>query len=203
MPVRTQEIRDDAEMHRFELEFLAASRRFGAHVASEDELPALVELTVQHLPGVAKASQAIFEVHRKSSSVLAITRNAELVGGAAVLALNKLGFEALLDDRLSVANPDLSLLCGPNEAVTAIYAWALCVPGPVVAAMGQIMDWLRQPRFIGRDIFGCPGSIGGQHFMRKIGFQSLGQTLGGQPLSVYRRRIVPNGIQGDGEYGGH
>jgi hypothetical protein len=196
MLAHTQGLRTEAEMHRFELEFLPARRRFSTHVASDHDIPALVDLTIRHLPGAAAAAPAIWEVHRKSRSVLAIEAESELVGGFAVLPLNRRGFEALLNDQFSVVDPDMDLMSGETESASALYAWALCVPGPVVGAMGHVMDWLRQPRFIGRDIYACPGSVAGEHFMRKTGFRPIGQTLSGRPLWVYRRRILQNSIQG-------
>ncbi len=182
--------RRDANSHRFELEFMPISRRFDVHIAGEDEFPALVQLTANYLPAVKAAKSALRAVQQKSQSLLAILSHRRLVGAFALLSLNERGLEQLLGDQLSVSDPDLSCLTRPDERASAIYAWALCLPGPVVGAVGNLMNWLRQPSYIHADIYACAGSTDGDRFIRKTGFEQLAQSLNDRPIWVYRRRTA-------------
>ena len=179
-----------AQSHRFELEFMPVSRRFDVRAATDDEIPALMQLTAGYLPAVTAAKLALRAVQRKSQSLLAIIAQGKLVGAFALLSLNERGLEQLLGDQLSTTTPDLSGLTRPGERASAIYAWALCLPGPVAGAVGNLMSWLRQPPYIGCDIYACAGSPDGDRFIRKTGFQQLDQTLNGTPIWVYRRRMA-------------
>jgi hypothetical protein len=180
--------RTDAQTHRFELEFIPPSRRFDVHIATLDEIPALLSFTAGYLPAVEAARLALHAIQEKSQSLLAIGARGKLVGAFALMSLNDRGLELLLGGRLSIADPDLSCLTRPDERASAIYAWALCLPGAGVGAVGNLMTWLRQPSYIGCDIYACAGSTDGDRFIRKTGFQQLPQSLNGRPIWVYRRR---------------
>jgi hypothetical protein len=180
----------DAQTHRFDLEFMPISRRFDVRVATAEEIPALVSFTASYLPAVEAAKLALRAIQEKSQSLLAVMAHGRLVGAFALLSLNERGLEQLLGDRLSMADPDLSCITRPDERASAIYAWALCLPSSAAGAVGNLMAWLRQPSYIGCDIYACAGSTDGDRFIRKTGFQQLALSLNGRPIWVYRRRTA-------------
>jgi predicted GNAT family N-acyltransferase len=100
--------------------------------------------------------------------------------------LNALGLERLLTGALSIADPDLGCLAAPGEAPSAIYAWAMYLPGSAVAAMGNIMEFLRRPGFAEIPLYARPGTQKGSRFMKRTGYAPV--TEGPPDLFVNRRR---------------
>jgi hypothetical protein len=146
-----------------------------------------MELTCRHLPGLAANYEAVQEVHRFSKSILAVHSAEGLVGSYAFLFLSPKGLHELLAGQLSRARPSREHLVGPNEIAAALYAWAMCLPGAVVGAMGNIMAWLRQPRYARADLYGRPATDKGERFMTKTGFCPLSGLGGSDTLWIYRR----------------
>jgi hypothetical protein len=188
MPITSSADGGAALLHRYELEFMPASRRFDIHVAEEHEIPALVELTASYLPAIEEAVPALRRVQRHSRSLLAVKAQGKLVGAFGLLTLNERGFRQLLDGKICVTNPDINCLTQSFEYADAIYAWALCLPGHAAGAVGNLMKWLRRSSYMDADIYACAGSDDGDRFIRKTGFRQLPQTLNGNPIWVYRRR---------------
>jgi predicted GNAT family N-acyltransferase len=130
---------------------------------------------------------AIMKVHAfNPDTILAVTGSRGLLGGFGVLYLNELGFEALLSGELSVADPDLRHLAARGEAPKALYAWAMHLPGPAIAALGNMMEFVRRPGFAEADVYTRPGTLDGARFVERTGFLPL--HAGAPGLFVYRRR---------------
>jgi hypothetical protein len=167
------------------LDNLPTSRRFAASVAATEDLPFLMEMTARHIPALSGAYADVLRVHQFSSSILAARDQRGLVGGWALLFLNQAGRDAMLDGTFDVACPDTRLLCPTGQKATALYAWALCLPGTLVAAMGNFMDLLRRPAYAEADIYARPGTPKGEQFMIRTGFYPLSDAK--PSLWVYRR----------------
>lgn len=176
-----------APAHHWLLDNLPISRRFSISIAADDDLPSIVELTARHIPGLRGALEAARRAQHRSGSILAVRDQRGLVGSYAFLFLNERGFEALLDGVLPVADPDPGLLCAPGEPAAALYAWAMCLPGSVVGAMGNIMELLRRPSYAQADIYARPATPKGEQFMIKTGFRPLADARTQPPLWAYRR----------------
>jgi hypothetical protein len=174
--------------HHFHLDLdrLAPSPELSAAPAGEMELPDLVMLAARRIPSLQGSLRAVEQVHRYSRSILAVRTRHELVGCCALLLLNQSGIEALLDGSLSIAEPSQSHLVRAGETAAAIYIWALCTRRTAVAAIGNAMQWLRQPMYARADLYARPATPEGKKLMIRAGFQAL---LGPEANSlwVYRR----------------
>jgi predicted GNAT family N-acyltransferase len=109
-----------------------------------------------------------------------------LAGVFAFLYLNEAGLERLFDGAFSVADPDLAHLAAPGEAPRGLYAWAMYLPGQRVAAMGNVMQFIRRPDLAEVDMYARPGTVQGWKFMERTGFEPVLEAPG--DLFVYRRR---------------
>ena len=177
-------------LQRFELEHLPVRRWSDVQIATDEEISEIIGLTATYLPNVSVDPSAVWAVHRKAKSILSVRGRNGLIGATAFLPLTAQGFEVFQSGQFSIESPDTSLLTRPGERASAIYSWALCVPGSAVASMGQVMDWMRRPSYAGCDIYACPGTPAGERFMKKIGFEMLTQELNNTPLWIYRRPIA-------------
>ncbi|SEE83953.1 Predicted N-acyltransferase, GNAT family [Rhizobiales bacterium GAS191] len=169
------------------LDLLPPSRRFVLRPAEAHEVERLVEAAAEDIPAmkvIAPAIERVFSFNRET--ILAVIGSKGLVGGFAFLYLNQLGLERLLEGALSVADPDLRYLASQGEAPKALYAWAMYLPGRVVGAMGNVMQFVQRPGFADADMYARPGTLKGASFMDRTGFVPVSQ--GPSELFVYRRR---------------
>lgn len=176
-----------APAHHWLLDNLPISRRFSVSPAAVEDLPFLMALTARHIPGLTGALDAARRAHDHSASILAVRDQRGLVGSYAFLFLNRNGLEALLDGDFPIASPDTRLLAGAQEQAAALYAWAMCLPGPVVGAMGNIMALLRRPAHARADLYARPATPKGEQFMIKTGFRPLADARTAPALWAYRR----------------
>lgn len=166
------------------LDNLPISRRFTVSSARTEDLPFLMAMTAQHIPALKGAYDDALRVHAFSNSILAVCDQRGLAGSYAFLFLNQAGLDALLEGTFPVASPDTRLLAASKERPAALYAWAMCLPGAVVGAMGNIMHRLRRPAYAEADIYARPATSKGEQFMIKTGFRPLADAPG---LWAYRR----------------
>ncbi len=172
------------------LDHIAPSRRFTVRPATASELGVLVDAAAPEIPAMKVIEPAIRRVFCfNPETVLAVHDNKGLAGGFAFLYLNETGFERLLDGAFSVADPDLRELAAPHELPRALYAWAMYLPGQRVAAMGNVMQFIRRPGLAEVDLYARPGTVKGWKFMERTGFEPVPQ--GPSDLFVYRRRSPP------------
>jgi predicted GNAT family N-acyltransferase len=169
------------------LDLIAPSRRYMLRPAEESEVGRLIEAAAQDIPAMKVIEPAIGRVFSfNRETILAVLGSKGLAGGFAFLYLNQAGLEALLTGALSVADPDLRHLASRGEAPSALYVWAMYLPGPAVAAMGNVMQFVRRPGFAHIDIYARPGTLKGADFMNRTGFEPV--SVGPSDLFVYRRR---------------
>jgi hypothetical protein len=116
-----------------------------------------------------------------------------LLGAIAFLHLNSRGHDALILDEISLARPDVSLLAGADEEVSAIYMWAIATSGRGIIGLGNVAAHLTKPRFIGANYFAQPSTVAGRNLLIATGFEQIPSF---QPdLWSYERpwnRVPPN-----------
>jgi predicted GNAT family N-acyltransferase len=169
------------------LDLIPSSRRFSVRPAETAEVHRLIETAANDIPVMKVIVPSIMKVHAfNPETVLAVTGRKGLVGGFGILYLNAFGFEALLTGALSIADPDLRYLAAQGEAPKALYGWAMHLPGPAMAALGNAMEFVRRPGFAEADLYARPGTLEGARFMERTAF--LPVHSGPPDLFVYRRR---------------
>lgn len=172
--------------HRL-LDLIPPSRRFTLRPVEECEIGRLIEAAARDIPAmkvIEPAIRRVFSYNRET--ILAVISSKGLIGGFAILYLNRAGLERLLRGSFSVADPDLSHLASPGETPSALYAWAMYLPGQAVAAMGNVMQFVRRPGLAEIDMYARPGTLKGWRFMERTGFERV--AGGPADLFVYRRR---------------
>lgn len=169
------------------LDLIPPSRRFTVRPAETAEVHHLIDTAANDIPVMKVIRPAIMKVHEfNPESVLAVIGRNGLAGGFGVLYLNAFGFEALMTDTLSVADPDLRHLAARGETPKALYGWAMHLMGPAMAAMGNAMEYVRRPGLAEADLYARPGTLEGARFMERTAF--LPVHSGPPDLFVYRRR---------------
>jgi hypothetical protein len=177
------------ERKRRSLDDLPLSSRYVVRIADDQEIPELAALAERHISGVTNACEITHRIHRHHpSSVLAVTREERIVGGAACLYLNSAGFMRLRSGTFSYGAPDMDLLALPGESPAAIYGWALCLPATTVGAIGNLMQWAQRRLYRQADIIARSGTIGGMRFQQSTGFVAFRAP----DLWIYRRRPDAN-----------
>lgn len=178
---------DGPILKRRALDHIPPSRRFTVRPATASELSLLIERAAPEIPAMKVIEPAIRRVFAfNPETILAILDARGLAGGFAFLYLNESGLKRLLDGALSIADPDLGELAVPGEAPRALYAWAMYLPGARVAAMGNVMEFVRRPGLANVDMYARPGTSKGWKFMERTGFEPVRE--GPNDLFVYRRR---------------
>jgi len=166
---------------------MPVSRHYELCPAEPEEVDCLVEAAAREISAMKVIEPAIRRVFSHNcETILAAHGTKGLVGGAAFLHLNQLGHQRLLAGSLSIADPDLSCIAARGESPRSLYIWALYLPGHVVAAMGNVMHFMRRPGFAEADMYARAGTLKGERFMQHAAFE---QAPEGPPdLFVYRRR---------------
>jgi len=190
MPLNARQLSQQSHIatsHCLDLDHFPPNRRFSVAPAADEDLPFLVAMTAQHIPGLKGTYQVVERVQKYSRSVLALRSNEKIVGCFAALFLNREGFAHLLNGGLSVADPSHSHLARSDETAAAIYIWAICcVSGMGAGATGNVMQWLRQDEFARADLYARPSTPKGKAFMIRSGFQPLAASEVNS-LWIYRR----------------
>jgi predicted GNAT family N-acyltransferase len=169
------------------LDHILPSRRFTVRPATISELSPLIDAAASEIPAMKVIEPAIRRIFSfNPETILALLTEKGLAGGFALLYLNETGLGRLLEGAFSVADPDLSHLAAPGEAARALYAWAMYLPGRRVAAMGNVMQFIRRPGLAEVDMYARPGTAKGRKFMERTGFEPVPD--GPSDLFVYHRR---------------
>jgi predicted GNAT family N-acyltransferase len=172
------------------LDHILPSRRFTVRPATALELSLLIDRAAPEIPAMKVIEPAIRRVFAfNPETILAVLNDKGLAGGFAFLYLNETGFTRLLEGAFSVADPDLAHLAAPGENPCALYAWAMYLPGARVAAMGNVMQFVRRPGLAEADMYARPATLKGWRFMQRTGFEPVSE--GPKDLFVYRRRGAP------------
>jgi hypothetical protein len=125
--------------------------------------------------------------------ILTFRRREKLLGGVALLYLNRRGHDALILGEICLAQPDTGLLAGRDDEVSAIYIWAVATTGRGIAGYGKVAAHLRTPRYVDANCFAQPSTKAGRELLVSTCFRPISSF---QPdLWFYERpwnRLPPN-----------
>jgi hypothetical protein len=105
--------------------------------------------------------------------LLTFHRQQKLLGAMAFLYLNSRGHDALMSGEISLTQPDIGLLAGSHDAVSATYIWAIASTGRGIAGLGKAAAHLRAPRYINADCFAQPSTMAGRDLLMATGFRRI------------------------------
>lgn len=146
-------------------------RRAVVAPAGPDELDALLALATAEIPALAAAGPAVRRVQsHEPFSIWAFRRAGRIVGCYAMLHLNAAGFAELRAGTFDGSDPDVALLARPEEAVAAIYKWAVVAPGLAAEGIRAISRALREPRYARADLYARATTKAAARLMHNLGF---------------------------------
>lgn len=168
-----------------DLDVANLSKRFVIFTPSGTMIKDLVELGRREIGAVAPAELVERAVTRNPDNLWAAARrsrfdaaNPKPEGFFAFLMLNAEGFQQLGEGRFDGSNPDFSLLTAQNERPAAIYAWAVCAPRGLTAALPLVMEKLSTPLYRTASMYTNAATEEGARFFEAIGFRR-GVTING------------------------
>jgi hypothetical protein len=180
----------------FDLVTLPLRHRVDARRGQMADIPLLLHYAEAAM-GVPLAPEAtvarIACAHRDSLWVY--WRHDRLVGGVALLMLNRRGLAALLDGSIDLGDPPPAILTEAGQRPAAIYVWAIL--GGAIAAEGSahVIVRLQQHPYERADIFALPATNDGLRFTRGLGFHLVPE----HPRALYRYVRLANRTQPSGE----
>lgn len=170
----------DPDMERASLaakrdfDLLPRSAVIAVQPALRSDLGALADMANRLVPGVQITEPDLERYYSfDPGSILTFSRNKKLLGAVAFLYLNNRGHDALILDDMSLTHPEIGLLAGSAEDVSAIYVWAIAGLGRAMAGLGNVSTHLSQPRLAPADLYAQPSSADGRDLMIAIGFEPI------------------------------
>jgi hypothetical protein len=159
---------------RHDFDALPRSAEIEVQPALACELSTLADMANRLVPGV-QITEPILERYFKfdPGSILTFSRNQKLLGAVAFLYLNSRGHDALVLDDMNLTHPDLGLLAGRSDDVSAIYVWAIAGQGKAMAGLGNVSRHLSEPRLAPADLYAQPSSADGRNLMIALGFEPI------------------------------
>jgi hypothetical protein len=146
--------------------------------ARYSELAGVADMGRRLVPGVQISEPALGEyLTFDPECILTFGRQEKLLGAMAFLYLNSRGHDALMLGEISLARPDVGLLAGRNDAVSAIYIWAIAATGRSIAGLGKAAAHLRAPRYVDANCFAQPSSRAGRDLLMATGFRQTPSVL--------------------------
>jgi hypothetical protein len=158
---------------RHELDRLSPSSVIDAGPATQQELRQLAAIAKRKIPGVNASAGLAQCLNADPESIFSFRRAGTIVGGIAFLHLNCSGHDALLLDDIDLKNPESAYLARAEEAVAAIYVWALAGYGRAVLGLGSVAAHLRSARFMDADYYAKPSSKDGRELLIALGFRPI------------------------------
>ena len=157
-----------------DFDLLPKSAEISVQPASRTDLGALADMANRLVPGVQITEPDLERYFRfDPGSILTFSRKDRLLGAVAFLYLNGRGHDALMLDNMSLTHPDIGLLAGASEQVSAIYVWAIAGQGKAMAGLGNVSTHLSLPRLAPADLYAQPSSANGRNLMIAIGFEPI------------------------------
>jgi hypothetical protein len=157
-----------------DFDLLPRSAEIEVQPALRSDLGALADMANRLVPGVQIAEPDLERYYSfDPGSILTFTRRNKLLGAVAFLYLNNRGHDALILDEMNLTHPDIGLLAGSSEEVSAIYVWAIAGLGKAMAGLGSVSEHLSQPRLAPADLYAQPSSADGRNLMIAIGFEPI------------------------------
>ena len=165
-----------------DFDLLPRSAEIAVQPAQRSELGALAHMANRLVPGVQITEPDLERYYSfDPGSILTFSRKRKLLGAVAFLYLNDRGLDALMLDDMSFTHPDIGLLAGSTEQVSAIYVWAIAGQGRAMAGLGNVSTHLSQPRLASADLYAQPSSVDGRNLNIAIGFQPISSCQRAQP----------------------
>jgi hypothetical protein len=163
---------DSAARHEFD--YLSINTTIDVRAAGYGELPSVVDMGRRLVPGVQITEPGLRKyLAFDPECVLTFSRREALLGAMAFLYLNRRGHDALMLGEISLAHPDIGLLAGGNDEVSAIYIWAIAATGRGIAGLGKAAAHLRGPRYVNADCFAQPSTPAGRDILFATGFRQI------------------------------
>ncbi|MBO0904514.1 GNAT family N-acetyltransferase [Jiella sonneratiae] len=113
-------------------------------------------------------------------------------GFVTVLLLNEEGYEALLDDRMDLADPQDRYLVSQAETPAAVYSWASYTPGILANAITLVVDHFSSPRYAGADMIANVATERGRRAMLRLGFEEGVEWRGTFRPNLFIKRRAQN-----------
>jgi hypothetical protein len=159
---------------RHDFDALPRSAEVEVKPARHSELWALADMANRLVPGV-RITEPDLERYFSfdPDSILTFSRKSKLLGAVAFLYLNSRGHDALILDDINLTHPDLGLLAGCSDDVSAIYVWAIAGQGRAMAGLGNVSKHLSEPRLAAADLYAQPSSADGRNLMIALGFEPI------------------------------
>lgn len=161
-----------AARHDFDL--LPTSSEIEVRLARHSDLTFLADMAYRLVPGV-RITEPILGSYLTfdPECILTFCRQEKVLGAIALLYLNSRGHDALILDEIALTRPDVSLLAGKNDEVSAIYMWAIATTGRGIAGLGNVAAHLRTTRYAGADCYAQPSSSAGRNLLFATGFRQI------------------------------
>jgi hypothetical protein len=157
-----------------DFDLLPRSTEIAVQPARRSDLGALSDMANQLVPGVQITEPDLERYYSfDPGSILTFCRKDKLLGAVAFLYLNDRGNDALILDDVDWTHPDIGLLAGSSEQVSAIYVWAIAGVGRAMAGLGNVSTHLSQLRLAPADLYAQPSSVDGRNLNIAIGFQPI------------------------------
>ncbi len=159
---------------RHDFDMLPRSAEIDVQPAQPSELSALADMANRLVPGVRITEPDLERYFTfDPESILTFSRKKKLLGAVAFLYLNSRGHDALILDEVNLTHPDVRLLAGHSEEVSAIYVWAIAGQGRAMAGLGNVSKHLSAPRLACADLYAQPSSADGRNLMIALGFEPI------------------------------
>jgi hypothetical protein len=159
---------------RHDFDTLPRSAEIDVQPAQPCELSALADMANRLVPGVQITEPDLERYFTfDPESILTFSRKKKLLGAVAFLYLNSRGHDALILDDINLTHPDVGLLAGRSNEVSAIYVWAIAGQGKAMAGLGNISEHLSKPRLASADLYAQPSSADGRNLMIALGFEPI------------------------------
>jgi hypothetical protein len=157
-----------------DFDLLPKSAEIAVQPALRSDLGALADMANRLVPGVQITEPDLERYYSfDPGSILTFSRKKKLLGAVAFLYLNDRGHDALILDDMNLTHPDIGLLAGASEEVSAIYVWAIAGLGRAMAGLGNVSTHLSRLRLAPADLYAQPSSADGRNLMIAIGFEPI------------------------------
>jgi hypothetical protein len=159
---------------RHDFDALPRTAEIDVRPAQLSELSALADMANRLVPGVRITEPDLARYFAfDPDSILTFSRKQKLLGAVAFLYLNSRGHDALILDEMNLTHPDMGLLAGRSEEVSAIYVWAIAGQGRAMAGLGNVSKHLSETRLAPADLYAQPSSADGRNLMIALGFEPI------------------------------
>jgi hypothetical protein len=159
---------------RHDFDSLPTDTDIEVRFAQYSELCFLADMARRMVPGVQLTASSLGRYFTfDPECILTFSRRGKLLGGVALLYFNSRGHDALILDEISLAQPDLGLLAGRDDEVSATYIWAIATTGRGIAGYGKVAAHLRTPRYVHADCFAQPSTKAGRELLVSTCFEQI------------------------------